>query len=336
MSLSLSAYKVRASSTAGIMDIISPGATPSITSSLSASSEGLIIKASTGKVAIFTGNTQLGSFNNSSPEFSVTGYVHATDGYKIGNNLGVTVASAAGFAMMATVSAGIITYAQNVSISSGTNYWVKTGNSLSGINGETIYGTGLSAEDFISVSQGIGYKNFHYKAQTGLLHIISDAGYDIMKLDPTFEIVGTEEIFALTGGAQISGNLNVAGSKNFKIPHPNPEKTKTHYLVYSSLEGPETGIYFRKIFDLDKNEITILLPDYWKWLVDKETIQVICDAPEYLYRIVDNEKIKFTRSNTSKDKILSVSMFVIAERKLLKGEKFETEPIKKISKKNKR
>lgn len=59
-----------------------------------------------------------------------------------------------------------------------------------------------------------------------------------------------------------------AGEKNFDIPHPSKEGWR---LRYSSLEGPERGVYVRgKV----TGEGTIELPDYWKDLIYEDSITV--------------------------------------------------------------
>ena len=64
------------------------------------------------------------------------------------------------------------------------------------------------------------------------------------------------------------GNINVQSWKGFDIQHPSK---KGHRLRYVCLEGPEAGVYAR-------GRITgtniIHLPDYWRDLVDTETISV--------------------------------------------------------------
>jgi hypothetical protein len=63
------------------------------------------------------------------------------------------------------------------------------------------------------------------------------------------------------------GTLN-GTVKNFRIPH---QTLDGFDLVYSSLEGPEIGVYVRGKIELDN---TIELPEHWMWLVDEETITV--------------------------------------------------------------
>jgi hypothetical protein len=56
--------------------------------------------------------------------------------------------------------------------------------------------------------------------------------------------------------------------KQFDIPHPTKEGYR---LIHTCLEGPEIGVYYRgKLIDSN----VIELPDYWKGLIDPETITV--------------------------------------------------------------
>ena len=68
--------------------------------------------------------------------------------------------------------------------------------------------------------------------------------------------------------ADVQGTINVQGWKGFDIVHPSK---KGHRLRHVCLEGPEGGVYVRgKV----KNDKEILLPDYWKDLVDINSITV--------------------------------------------------------------
>ena len=64
------------------------------------------------------------------------------------------------------------------------------------------------------------------------------------------------------------GTINVQGWKEFDIPHPTKPD---HRLVHACLEGPEIGVYYRGRLI---NDNTIILPEYWKGLVDPESITV--------------------------------------------------------------
>ena len=77
----------------------------------------------------------------------------------------------------------------------------------------------------------------------------------------------------VNGATNINGFLKFSDSivgktKLFDIPHP----TKNNFrLRHVCLEGPEAGVYYRGRLK-DKNVIE--LPEYWKGLVDSETITV--------------------------------------------------------------
>ena len=80
----------------------------------------------------------------------------------------------------------------------------------------------------------------------------------------------------IAGGNNISCTGTVSGNsgsfivKPFNIPHPSPDKEGMR-LVHACLEGPENGVYFRGRVT---NKKEILLPPYWKDLVDWTTITV--------------------------------------------------------------
>jgi len=69
------------------------------------------------------------------------------------------------------------------------------------------------------------------------------------------------------GFASWSGSI-VATTKLFDIKHPTKEGYR---LAHACLEGPENGVYFRGKL---KNDKTILLPEYWRNLINIDTITV--------------------------------------------------------------
>ena len=104
---------------------------------------------------------------------------------------------------------------------------------------------------------------------------------------------GTQNALYVTGGSSvdsvyIQGDLYVSGStdcgnkgrlasrfaaadaspKPFDIKHPSKEGYR---LRYACIEGPEVGVYYRGRV---RGEKIIKLPDYWKDLVDIESISV--------------------------------------------------------------
>ena len=69
------------------------------------------------------------------------------------------------------------------------------------------------------------------------------------------------------GDVFVQGTLD-AETKNFRINHP---QKPGYWLMHSSLEGPERGIYYRGKL---KTSNTIYLPDYWENLTDDVDITV--------------------------------------------------------------
>jgi len=98
------------------------------------------------------------------------------------------------------------------------------------------------------------------------------------------------EVFNVLGNVFVQGTLD-ASVKNFKIDHPT---MPGYYLVHSSLEGPERGIYHRGKL---KTSNIIHLPDYWKDLpVDDVDITVqltpIGNACQHFIKSVSKEEIE--------------------------------------------
>ena len=88
-----------------------------------------------------------------------------------------------------------------------------------------------------------------------------------------------------------AGTHRLSAKKNFDIPHPTKHGWR---LRHTCLEGPENGVYFRGKL---KDSNYIELPEYWKKLVDIESISVnltpMGTYQELYYKISDCEtKIK--------------------------------------------
>jgi hypothetical protein len=76
------------------------------------------------------------------------------------------------------------------------------------------------------------------------------------------------------------------GKKGFDIPHPSK---KNHRLRYICVEGPSAEVYLRGKL---KEETVIELPEYWRNLVDAETIGVTL-TPIGFYQELFVEKIEW-------------------------------------------
>jgi hypothetical protein len=111
-------------------------------------------------------------------------------------------------------------------------------------------------------------------------------------------------------------SLNSAAStwdakKGFDIPHPTKDN---HRLRYICVEGPSAEVYLRGKL---KDETTINLPDYWKDLVDIETIGVTL-TPIGHYQELFVDKIEWGTRIVVKNNAgsgINCSYVVFAERK---------------------
>lgn len=111
----------------------------------------------------------------------------------------------------------------------------------------------------------------------------------------------------------INGTLE-ATSKSFSIAHPTKEGKK---LIYGSLEGPENGVYHRgKLY----NEDTIILPEYWSKLVDKDTVTIHLTSIGkyqnlYVKEVLDDKVIIGIDSSIFSNKTINCYYVVYGERK---------------------
>lgn len=123
----------------------------------------------------------------------------------------------------------------------------------------------------------------------------------------------------VNGTAFINGFLSFTSSivgvtKMFDIPHPN----KTGWrLSHGCLEGPEHSVFYRGRL---KNSTVIELPEYWKGLVDLETITVSFTPHTYYQELyVKNiewgTKINITNNSGGQ---IDCSYIIFAERKDVK------------------
>ena len=105
--------------------------------------------------------------------------------------------------------------------------------------------------------------------------------------------------------ASVQGTINVQGWKGFDIKHPTKEGYRLRYIC---LEGPEGGVYHR-------GRITgtnvINLPDYWKDLVDIDSISVqlqpIGRQQNLVIQEIDEDFIVIVEDSTNTDLITDLS-----------------------------
>lgn len=131
---------------------------------------------------------------------------------------------------------------------------------------------------------------YHSNAQINNLQVnsgISGAGgINIAGNITTGGVVSATEVTA--------GGVTLTSRKPFDIPHPTKEGYRLRHVC---LEGPESGVYFRGRIT---NKKEIILPNYWKGLVDWTTITVsltpIGSHQNVIVKRFDEEKI-YLQSN---------------------------------------
>ena len=107
-----------------------------------------------------------------------------------------------------------------------------------------------------------------------------------------------------------NGDLS-ATSKSFLIPN----KSKSGYMLrHGSLEGPEHGVYHRGRLN---NTNIIILPDYWEWLVDENTITVqltpMGKFQKYIIEDISINQIRISNENDTEE--ISCFYIIHGERK---------------------
>ena len=108
-------------------------------------------------------------------------------------------------------------------------------------------------------------------------------------------ISGTITTSSTVSASEVTaGGVTLTSRKAFDIPHPTKEGYRLRHIC---VEGPESAVYFRGRVT---NKKEIVLPDYWKKLVDWTTITVnltpVGSHQSVIVKRFDEEKI-YLQSN---------------------------------------
>ena len=147
------------------------------------------------------------------------------------------------------------------------------------ISGTSMIGPSVNSESPIPIVPGniAGFNHSPYS-----LTVIGDACvFDNLTANGQIEVgrhlIAQGEVLS-RGGRHI-----LSLKKDFDIPHPTKEGWR---LTHACLEGPEAGVYHRgKLL----NNNNIILPEYWKKLVDENTITVNITPIKYHQNIIVKE-----------------------------------------------
>jgi hypothetical protein len=83
-----------------------------------------------------------------------------------------------------------------------------------------------------------------------------------------FQVNNALTAHTVTADQVTASGITLTSRKPFDIPHPTKEGWRLRHVC---LEGPESGVYYRGRLT---NSNIIKLPEYWKGLVDPESITV--------------------------------------------------------------
>ena len=216
-------------------------------------------------------------------------YVPATTTNALYNDGGTLKFNGSAVGGVDTYTSGVATYASGQAISNQGNITALlsasgTATSLIASSGQATYASGntanisfgSNAEGDILIHDGSkftrlakGTDNYILKMNGNLPNWEAESGS--LTAGSGITIDGADKI-NVYGGSGHFINLEVNGAftattKSFLIDHPSKQGMK---LQYASLEGPENGVYVRGTTD----QGFITLPDYWRDLVDNDSITV--------------------------------------------------------------
>jgi len=234
------------------------------------------------------GTNILATFNDSATATLVPG----TNGYDLGSNSlrwelfatninasGTLTLSSSTASTSTTTGALIVTGGVGVGGSinvGGTSFFTSSSASTNTTTGAVVITGGLGVGGSVNAGTAVSAPLFSSPSAvvlrpgtdtiSGIQFCRTGTGATIMVIDTLNSRVGiglTNPEYDLEVNGEISATL-----KSFIIPHPTKPGMR---LRYTSLEGPENGVYFRGEL---KGINVIELPDYWTGLVDENTITV--------------------------------------------------------------
>lgn len=103
----------------------------------------------------------------------------------------------------------------------------------------------------------------------GISRLVGVGGFVV---DGTGAVLRYGYVGGLSAGLEYGGGLTGSGTKNFVEPHPSDA---SKMIVYTSLEGPEAGTYFRGRGRFVNGSARIEVPESFRMVTDPEGITVV-------------------------------------------------------------
>jgi hypothetical protein len=178
-----------------------------------------------------------------------------------------------------------------VTVFCGPSFFTVTATSVNLLE-QTYFNLNVLRDEVSSMYTDLSNKIFTgYKSELGVDHNFAFAINSAPILGETITNFSDHTTKATT----LNTTFSIAESKkSFDIPHPTKED---HRLRYVCLEGPEAEVFYRGRME---NTTTINLPDYWRELVDPDSIGVHL-TPMGSYQDLFVEKIEWGTKVTVKN-----------------------------------
>ena len=118
----------------------------------------------------------------------------------------------------------------------------------------------------------------------------------------------------VTASEVTASGITLTSRKSFDIPHP---VKKGYRLRHVCLEGPEAGVYYRGRIT---NSNVIELPEYWRGLVDPETISVSLTQIKTSQDLIveEIEWAQESKSNQVMEQVLIVTILFMQSARMVR------------------
>jgi hypothetical protein len=175
-------------------------------------------------------------------------FVGSTGGVSVG---AVTDPGVNNLIVAGTICSGGITQAQALIFSAaicGSGTKLGTGGANTGYTSDGIWG-GTATPNYISTAQGGTFRLGYTDNGSGLYG--SAYGFDVSYKDGLNRCIDYDAIMMRNAGQgtipfRVTSYGNIYGvSKNFRIKHPISSMNDTHYLIHTSIEGPQADLIYR-------------------------------------------------------------------------------------------
>ena len=160
-----------------------------------------------------------------------------------------TASTGANLQVHSDVAGGAVAFGSETSVVISTN---ATGAGAQGYIGSLWFGS----QD-VSASDQFGWNLAGMAGYMAGDTTTSGGSADLIFYTASSSQTGTARMSIASGGTVNVVGTFTAGTKTFKIDHPLPAKTDTHYLLHSSIEGPQADLIYRGRADLASGTVEV-------------------------------------------------------------------------------